>query len=166
MRGEQLLHALGHAVHGVGERGEELAARRRRARLEVAVAEVARGLAQGFQIAPDRAHPEPERDAEDDADQAPGQQAQAQIERQAVLEFRVAVGGQRADHQHLAAGAEAVVHDVAVVVDGDVAGVELGDLGGGQGAVEGDALDDAQAVGELLVKIARSCCCQSRRGVR
>jgi hypothetical protein len=45
-----------------------------------------------------------------------------------------------------------VVHDVAVVVDGDVAGVELGDLGGGQGAVEADALDDAEAVGEFFVE--------------
>ena len=57
----------------------------RRARFEIAVAEVAGGLAQGFQIAPDRAHPEPQGDAENDADQAPGQQAQAQFERQALL---------------------------------------------------------------------------------
>lgn len=149
---EQLLDAFGHAVHGVRQRGEELAASGGGACLEVAVAEVAGGLAQGFEVAPDRADPEPEGDAEDQAGQAPGQQTEAQFERQAILEFRIATGSQRADDQNLAAGAQTVIHDVAIVVDRNVAGVELVDLFRGQGAIQCHALDNAETIGKFFVE--------------
>ena len=153
VRREQLLDAFGHAVHGFGERCEELGTNPGRARFEIAVTEVACGLAQRLEVTPHRAHPEPEGDREDDPDQAPGQQAQAEIEGQAFLDLGVAARGQRPDHEDLAAGAEAVVHHVAVMVDRDVAGIQLDDLSRSEYPVKGDALDDAQPIGELLVEL-------------
>ena len=67
VRREQLLDALGHAVHGLGQGGKKLTAGPRRAGVEIAVTQIAGSLAQGFEIAPDRAYPEPECDAENEA---------------------------------------------------------------------------------------------------
>ena len=125
--GDRLLDAVGHAVQGI-ERGEELAAGGRARVSRWPSPRFAGGLADRFEVAPDGTDPEPQGDGENDADQAPGQEPQPQIEGMrscsSWLRWRPA-----ADHQHFAARPQAVVHDLAVVVDGDVAGVEPQDLG-------------------------------------
>ena len=125
LRRDQALNAFGHAVERFGEQVKSAAARRRRALFEVAVAERARRLAQRFEVAPHRPHPEPDGDRQAETDQAPGQQADAQFERQCARSIRIGVGREWADHQNLRRLLQAVVEDVAFGVDRQFAGIEL-----------------------------------------
>ena len=142
----KLTDAFGHAVHGVGQRANSWV---RAAGERPSKSPSPRSRAVWRRASRSRQtgrHPEPEGDGENDADQAPGQQAQTQFERQPVLSS-VAIGGQRANHQHLAGLPEAVVHHVAVVVDGDVAGIQFDDLFRGQYRSREMPFDDVQLKG-------------------
>jgi hypothetical protein len=125
LRRDQPLDAFGHAVQRLGERSEGAAAHRRRACREESFAERTRGLAHRFQIPPDGMHPQPDDDRQADADQAPGQQTDAQIERHPARILRVPLGGNRADDEYLRGLLQAVVDDVPLHVDRQFAAVEL-----------------------------------------
>ena len=117
-----------------------------------------RGRAPSAAGLPDRARPGEPRTtgrSENEPGQAPGQEAQpdSRGRRSFSSGLRLEASGPTTD---LAARAEPVVHDVAVVIDGDVAGVELVNLVGGQAAVERDAFDDAQLIGKFLVEFLGS----------
>ena len=73
-------------------------------------------LVHRFQVAPDRVDPEPDDDCQADANQAPGQQADPQIERQAALVLGIALRRYRADDQDLRRLLQAVVEDRKSVV--------------------------------------------------
>ncbi len=47
-----------------------------------------------------------------------------------------------------------MVHHFAIVVDGDVSGVEFKDLGSSQLPIKGDAFNDAELVRELFIQFA------------